>query len=388
MLKFAPTKLAQTLQDALSSGFVAESTTFINWKMVTKKGNRTISDGERKNLFDRIAEAHSKKINFIIVIDEEHSNNTSKANDIIDAFSASHIIRMSATAVENKRYEFLEIDETEVINAGLITKALYVNEGINSGETIDNHYDRLLELADKKRIQIANRYKEIGKQIRPLVLIQFPNGQPETIKNVEEKLRSMGYTYENGMVSKWMSEEKIDLPSNLTENDATPVFLLMKQAISTGWDCPRAKILVKLREGMNEQFEIQTIGRIRRMHESCHYDDDLLDYCFVYTFDETWKNGLLQQVDKAYETRRLFLKEKCKTFTLEKQIRNRDLGMMGTRDILAKAYKCLVNKYKLGSDKKANQSLLEEAGYVFGDSLLGSTIQLFLLKKLVLMVLK
>ena len=76
----------------------------------------------------------------------------------------------------------------------------------------------------------------------------------------------------------------------------------MKQAISTGWDCPRAKILVKLREGMNEQFEIQTIGRIRRMPETTHYDDDLLDFCFVYTFDNTWKNGLLASVDKAYET--------------------------------------------------------------------------------------
>lgn len=41
-----------------------------------------------------------------------------------------------------------------------------------------------------------------------------------------------------------MSEDKKDLPDNLTEYDATPVFLLMKQAISTGWDCPRAKILV------------------------------------------------------------------------------------------------------------------------------------------------
>ena len=48
----------------------------------------------------------------------------------------------------------------------------------------------------------------------------------------------------------------------------------MKQAISTGWDCPRAKILVKLREGMSEQFEIQTIGRIRRMPEAKHYEDD------------------------------------------------------------------------------------------------------------------
>ena len=33
----------------------------------------------------------------------------------------------------------------------------------------------------------------------------------------------------------------------------------MKQAISTGWDCPRAKILVKLRENMTETFETQTI---------------------------------------------------------------------------------------------------------------------------------
>lgn len=375
MLKFAPTKNAQTLQDALSSGFEAESTTFINWELVTKTGNRAISDGERKNLYDRIAEAHGKHINFIIIIDEEHSNNTAKANAIIEAFAASHIIRMSATAVQNKRFEFYEIDETEVINAGLITKALYVNEGIVDGEIIDNDYDHLLDLADAKRKQIAEKYAEIGKIIRPLVLIQFPNGQPETIKAVEDKLNSMGYSYENGMVSKWMSEDKKDLPDNLTENDAPPVFLLMKQAISTGWDCPRAKILVKLREGMSEQFEIQTIGRIRRMPESCHYDDDLLDFCFVYTYDETWKNGLLQQMDKAYETRRLFLKEKCKTFELEKQLRDKDFSMMGSKEIMIKAHDFFVEKYHLTKDKKQNKVLMEEAGYKFGDSLISKTIQ-------------
>lgn len=117
---------------------------------------------------------------------------------------------------------------------------------------------------------------------------------------VERKLESMGYTYDNGMVSNWMSEDKKDLPDNLTENDAQPVFLLMKQAICTGWDCPCAKILVKLREGMSENFEIQTIGRIRRMPEATHYEDDLLDFCYVYTFDEKYKAGLLANMDKAY----------------------------------------------------------------------------------------
>ena len=97
--------------------------------------------------------------------------------------------------------------------------------------------------------------------------------------------------------------------------------------------CFFAKILVKLREGMSESFEIQTIGRIRRMPEAKHYEDDLLDFCYVYTFDEKYKAGLLSNMDKAYETRRLFLKEKCKTFTLEKEIRDLDVGSLGERNV-------------------------------------------------------
>jgi len=375
MIKFAPTRIAQTLNDALTGGFKSESTTFVNWELVTKTGNRAILAGERKNLFDRIAEAHRKGIKFIVIIDEEHSNNTASAQYIIDAFAAKHIIRMSATTIQNAKNEYYEINEFDVINEGLITKAIYVNEGIKPEQEIENDYDLLITLADKKRKQIAKRYLELNKLVRPLVMIQFPSGQPETIVAVERKLADMGYTYENGMVSIWMSEDKRDLPKNLTDNDAQPIFLLMKQAISTGWDCPRAKILVKLREGMSEQFEIQTIGRIRRMPETCHYDDDLLDFCYVYTFDEKWKNGLLSSVDKAYETRRLFLKQKCKTFTQEKQLRNLDIDMLGERDVLDLVYKHYVEKYHLTADKKQNIAKLVEAGYIFGDVLISQILQ-------------
>ena len=375
MLKYAPARTAQTLFDALANGFLEETTTFINWELVTNTRNRAISEGERKNLYDRIDEARRNGIDFIIVVDEEHSNDTDRARNIIDEFRAKHIIRMSATADNNNASEFFEINELDVINEGLITKALYVNEGIEPGMEIENEYDLLIELADRKRRSIMNRYHELGKNIRPLVLIQFPNAQPESITAVETKLEQLGYTYENNMVSKWMSEEKKDLPDNLTENDAQPVFLLMKQAISTGWDCPRAKILVKLREGMNEEFEIQTVGRIRRMPEAIHYDDDLLDYCYVYTFDPTWKDGLLRNIDKAYETRRLFLKDKCKSFTLEKQLRNKDLSMMGEREVLNKVYEHLVSKYSFNNDKKQNKLLLQEAGFVFGEELISEILQ-------------
>ena len=374
MRKVAPHRSTQNLFDALQNGFEAESTTFINWELVTKKGNTAIRDSERKNLFDRIADAHRRGIEFIVIIDEEHSNNTAKARSIIDGFAAKNIIRVSATAIQNNRYEYIEIDELDVIDEGLITKALYVNEGIEDNIEVTDDYNYLLDLADAKRRAIASRYVEAGKAIRPLVLIQFPNGQPETIRTVEHKLESMGYTYDNGMVSIWMSEDKRDLPENLTENDATPVFLLMKQAISTGWDCPRAKILVKLREGMSEQFEIQTVGRIRRMPEAKHYDDDLLDFCYVYTFDEKYKAGLLSTMDRAYETRRLFLKDKCKTFTLEKQTRDRDNVGIGEREVLNEIYNALVDKYHLGKNTEQNKATLAGHGYVMGDEIRGQIL--------------
>ena len=68
-------------------------------------------------------------------------------------------------------------------------------------------------------------------------------------------------------------------------------------------------------------------------------------------------------MDKAYETRRLFLKEKCKTFSLEKEIRDLDVGSLGERNVLNKIYDALVRKYNLSTslvlyvfvhDKKEN----------------------------------
>lgn len=374
MDNLAQGRKTQNLFDALLHGFSGGSTTFINWELVTKKGNIAIRDSERKNLFDRIAEAHRNGLKFIIIIDEEHSHNTSKASDVIDAFSAKNVIRVSATAIKNKRYEYFEIDELDVINSGLITKALYVNEGISDNIEITNDYDYLLDLASEKRKEIYARYKEKGKNIRPLVLIQFPNGRPETIDAVEKKLKSMGYSYENGMVSKWMSNDKRELTEDITKNDAIPIFLLMKQAISTGWDCPRAKILVKLREGMSETFQIQTIGRIRRMPEARHYEDDLLDCSYVYTFDEQYKAGLLTNVDKAYELRRLFLKEKCKTFTLEKENRDLDFDGIGELEVFEKLYANLVEKYNLKKDVRYNYMKMQDSGYVMGTDILGKAL--------------
>ena len=327
MVRFAPTLKAFKLDDALSRGFVKGSTTFINWEKITKKDNNALKDGERKNLFEQISHAKAEGTDFIIIIDEEHNNKTAKAQEIIDAFDASRIIRVSATTTSNPNAEFIEINENDVIASGLITKAIYINESIEDDPDVDEGSDILLRQADLRRKAIIDEYKKLGKVIRPLVIVQFPSGKPESIEEVLQQLETMGYTHENGMVDTWMTGDHPNDEKDLVANDGQVAFLLIKQAIATGWDCPRAKILVKLREGMSEQFTIQTIGRIRRMPERKHYENDMLDCCYVYTFDKEYREGLLANIEKSYEKRHLYLKEKCKTFTLTRE--NRDLDYAG-----------------------------------------------------------
>lgn len=155
------------------NGFIPGSTTFINWELVTGRGSTAIRDNERKDFFERIADAYRNRIELVVVIDEEHSNNTAKAKVIIDAFTVKNIIRVSTTAIGNKRYESSEIDEVDAIDAELTTKTLYVNERVSSNLEMTGDYDYPLDLTGAKRKDIAKRYQEIGKSTRLLVLVQF-----------------------------------------------------------------------------------------------------------------------------------------------------------------------------------------------------------------------
>lgn len=377
MISLIPNMNTKTLNDVLLAGFEPRSTAFINWELITKKGNRAIMESEHKNLFDRIAEGHRDGLNYIIIVDEEHSNDTKKANDIINAFSAKNIIRVSATARENKLYEFYEINEADVISSGLITKALYINENVDYEGDFESEHGYLLETADKKRRQIAEAYsQQIGiiRNIRPLVIIQFPPSSEKLVKAVENKLEEMGYTYGNKMVAKWFSDEKKNI-EKITEPSADPVFLLIKQAVATGWDCPRAKILVKLRDNMSEDFEIQTIGRLRRMPEAMHYDIEVLDFCYLYTFDEKYKESVKLSMGQTFERKPIFLKDKCKDFKLEKQYRNKDVGGLGERETFLHLHKFLTDKYKLTADKENNRLYLESNGYSFEEKIIGKMLE-------------
>lgn len=371
MNKYLPNLSSKTISEILVSGFEAGDTAFINWESITKKGNTALKEAERKNLFERIDEAYSRGYKFIVIVDEEHLNKTVKAEAVIDYLKAKHIIRVSATTKTNKEAEFIQIKELDVINEGLITRALYINEKVSNTSKVKNEAEYLIDLALEKQKEIRNEYQKNSIEVNPLIIIQIPNKSETLIHKIENILEERGYSYRNKTVAIWLSEKKNKKNiENISENNAEPVVLIMKQAISTGWDCPRAKILVKLRDNMSEDFETQTIGRIRRMPQAHHYENTILDNCYLYTFDEKYEQTIKQEWgDNANDVKIVFLKKEYKDITLTKQVREKDADGFDDRETFRIIRDYMIRKYQLTNKKADNKTRLEANGYKFGETI-------------------
>ena len=365
MMTFLPGYNTKNIQDVLLQGFEENDTAFINWETITKKDSNALKETERKNLYERIKEAHNKGIKFIVIVDEEHINKTIKAESIIEYVNPSYIIRVSATPKLNKEAEKIVIDELEVINAGLITRALFINENVDDNKVYTNEHEYLLDLAIQKRKEIKNEYLKIGSEINPLIIVQVPSKSEDLINQIETYLAQNDYTFEHNNLAIWLADKKKNI-EGIEKNNANQAILIMKQAISTGWDCPRAKILVKLRDNMNEDFETQTIGRIRRMPEAHHYDNTLLDNCYLYTFDEKYEESVKQDLgNKAYETKIVFLKNEFKNFSLTKVTFDNKFDGFDERETFNILHNYYVEKYKLTNNYKNNITILESNHYSF-----------------------
>lgn len=376
MDKYIPTSKTKTLAEVLNTGFYEGDTVFINWELVTKVGNKALLEGEHKNLIDMISIAKDRGLKFIIIIDEEHLNKTVKSYDIIDLFEGESIIRASATPNKDKDAIYIKIPEEKVIQEGLIKKLVVINEDIDDEVELSNQVGYLINLALKKQNRLKAEFGKIKSSVNPLIVVQIPNKSELLLNSVEEYLKKCGITYENGTLAVWLSEKKENLDS--IDSNISPVkVIIIKQAIATGWDCPRAHILVKLRENMLETFEIQTIGRIRRMPEAKHYDNSLLDNCYLYTFDEKFKNEVKRNLmGNALEGITLKLKEEHKEINLIKEKISTSQYQIDPIHALCAFTEFLKDEYGLKRLKyNENMNILATYNYDFNENINLKTIK-------------
>lgn len=300
-----------TIQDFNNGVLKNKDILFLNWqKLVARDAEKrklrrpddSNKEKEQGYYFEDVVEkTHVEGRSVVMIIDESHKNVSAAAiRDVINPLNPRIILKVSATPekipsisdVNHLKADFVEVDRKDVVEAGLIKEEIVsqTEEDLNLYKNKDQD-KLLLDLAIERRDALKAEWESIGEKINPLVLIQLPNDDKKTkdtdVKSKEEIVTE--YLTKEKNISKdkiayWFDGRKENM-ENITDKDNKVEFMLFKYAAGTGWDCPRAHVLVMYREIKSNTFHTQTLGRILRMPVfgkdlSCH---PMLRTGYLYT---------------------------------------------------------------------------------------------------------
>jgi len=276
----------------------------VNWeKLHSEKdgawANKILRDGETPTLFALLKNATDAGLDMITVIDESHTQldgpRATKLMADIDGLRPSIRVEMSATP--NMKYDpslahkglynevYVQFDDVEA--EGMVRRCAMLNEDFASVQARHNDVSldqQALWGAWEKLEELTQRYRHAGSSVTPLLLIQYPDGAQAGPRAsvVEQFLEDRGLV-PNKTYATWLSGNHSDDLEKISLNSSPYRALIFKQAIATGWDCPRAQVLVQFRNPGSKTFQIQTLGRILRTPERRHYDDEALNIAYVYS---------------------------------------------------------------------------------------------------------
>jgi type III restriction enzyme len=288
-------------EDLVDRNIAENEILFLNWESINKKDNIYIRENENDfNLSSVLQNTRDQGRQVILTIDESHfSTNTEIASGLKDMINPKLTIEVSATPVfrGDQLDQLVSVDREDVIRDAMIKKYVVINQefkndilakstneiSIRPQETTNEF---IISEALKKRNQLAKEFASLSSNVNPLMLIQLPDKSPRT-QNFKDEIIAVlrnkhDITVENGKLAIYLSEDKQNLETISTSDDKVNV-MIFKQAIAIGWDCPRAHILLMLREMRSFIFTVQTVGRILRMPELKHYASDALNVGYIYT---------------------------------------------------------------------------------------------------------
>ena len=274
----------------------------------------------------------------ILIIDEAHRgakvNQTTTMQKFVKGFKDDEqrmdawpiIIGMSATV---ERFNTLASASLSTLSKVVVTPAEVRNSGLLK-DTIEIHYPEesvinkniavLQTAADEWKDKCLHWYNYTEKQhyqnVCPIFLIQVEpaaGGKPSAT-NLDECLQEIekrtGEKFEIGEVVHAFTEQG-DLPVNgLTvpycqpsaiNDDRHIKVVFFKEALSTGWDCPRAECMMSFRVARDATYIAQLLGRMIRTPRGERVEvDESLNYVHLYlpNFD---KDTVKQVVDKLNE---------------------------------------------------------------------------------------
>ncbi len=299
-----------------ASNIKSDDDCYIKWKNHDVLIFGTQSFGEKRiytmfqRFHDAINEMKQTGHEIIYIRDEAHrgekkeSGSSSKSEQAYVEANASLVIKMTATPNANSNAKQVVISEKELNdtneNTFLLKDDQHMNIGFKESE-IDND-DVVLNTAINKFKEIKMKYfdesEKINFKINPAMLIQVnsKNQYGDEISDQDKRIDEITKILDNNNLS-WIiyfgnrkesslkdSQNKKDINLNtISKNNSSIDVVIFKVGPATGWDIPRACMLVQLRKVSSTKLNEQTIGRIKRNPDPTLKNNELFRQYWIYS---------------------------------------------------------------------------------------------------------
>ena len=242
----------------------------------------------------------------LIILDEGQKAYSPLARATIEGFNPCLVLELSATPPEGANV-LVDVKGTALEREGMIKLDLHVHY-----ETSTDWKKTLLNAAERRdflETQAREHEAQTGKYIRPICLIQVERvGKDQRhsgfihAEEVREYLHQRhGVTADMVAVKTAVTDElkEVDDVGGLLSPQCNIRYIITKQALQEGWDCPFAYVLAVLTNPGSKTALTQLVGRILRQPDGRKTGNRWLDESYVYCFQRKGA-GLLQDIRNGF----------------------------------------------------------------------------------------
>lgn len=221
----------------------------------------------------------------VIIIDEGHKAYSETARSTIYGFNPSFLLELSATPPDN-------VNKLVIVSGKVLNDEQMIKLDIHLTNKATSDWKNTVTDAVTLRASLEQKATEYeqntNKYIRPIMLVQVERtgkDQREAgfihSEDVKEYLIKQCAIPEACIAIKSSEKDDIENIDLLARGDIK--FIITKQALQEGWDCPFAYILCALANSQSEVSMTQLIGRVLRQPYAVKTGIKELDECYVYT---------------------------------------------------------------------------------------------------------
>lgn len=235
-----------------------------------------------------------RSIQPIVVLDEGHKGYSKLALTTLYGFNPSFVLELSATPKDRPKdtppmYSnwLVDVRGTELDREGMIK--LPLNVTVHGGEEWRDCLRESMERLNDLQREAELLQSDTSRYIRPIALIQVERtGKDQRdsgyihAADVREYLLTLGVS-EKEIAEKTAEKNELREPENinLLSKTCQVRFIITKQALQEGWDCPFAYVLCALAATTNKNALTQLVGRILRQPNTIKTGIEALDECYV-----------------------------------------------------------------------------------------------------------